>query len=311
MTTNHTPTPPRMVGKAVLVTGGTAGIGLATARQLAREGATLLVTGRDPGRGEEAVRALKVAGAPAAHFLSADHGTIQGNLDLVAQVTGKTGRLDVLVNNVGGLIPTRQVSADGTELTLALNLRPAVLLTEQLQPLLAQADAPLVINVASDAYGRFLGDPFADLGAAAGYQGFDAYARAKLLLVLATLAHARALQPAGIRVFAVNPGMAWTPGTRALTPDTVPVWRFIWPLVRFVQRRKSPDRAAHVVARLAADPDAVVGQGETGRYVTSGGTVRDLGALQRDTALQDRALALAHELAGADHGTQAKIWRAA
>ena len=129
--------------------------------------------------------------------------------------------------------------------------------------------------------------------------------------MLATLAYARALRHAGIQLFAVNPGMAWTPGTRALTPDAVPAWRFMWPVVRAVHRRMPPERAARVVARLASDPDALVGPGETGRYVTSGGAVRDLGALQHDIVLQDRALALAHALSRAHRGTQAEMWRAA
>ena len=302
---------PRMDGRTVLVTGGTAGIGHAAALRLAGLGATVLVTGRDPDRGDAAQRALREAGSPGARFLRADHSTPDGNLALASDVAASTPVLDVLINNVGGLIPTRRLAEDGTELTLAPNLRAAVMTTEQVRPLLARADAPLVVNLASDAYGWFTGDPFADLNSDTGYQAFEAYAHAKLLLVLATLAHARKLRPDGIRVFAVNPGMAWTPGTQAMTRDAVPAWRFVWPLVRAVQRRMRPDRAARVVALLASDPARIVGPDDTGRYVTSGGTVRHLGPLQHDAALQDRAMAVAHELGRSEHGTRADVSNAA
>lgn len=91
-------------------------------------------------------------------------------------------------------------------MTLALNLRSTVVLTDQLRPVFARDG--LVVNVASDAFSRFEGDPFDGLDDAGDYKPFKAYARAKLLLVLATLAQARQLEPEGVRVVAVNPGPA-------------------------------------------------------------------------------------------------------
>ena len=289
----------RMDGRVVLVTGGTAGIGRAAALHMATLGASVAVTGRDRNRGSATERALLAAGSPAPRFLEADHSTMVGNLALAAELAECVERLDVLVNNVGGLIPERTTTADGAELTLALNVRAPVVLTEELLHLLRRPDnqdGSLVLNVASDAYTRFSGDPFEDLDAAADYQPFSAYARAKLLLVLATLGHALRLRHDGVRVFAANPGPAWTPGTQALTPSSVPAPRFMWPIVRLVQRSRSPGRAARILAELAAAPDLVVGERQTGQFVTAGGKVRDLGPLASDVERQNRALQAARSL---------------
>ena len=275
--------------KTVVVTGGTSGIGRATAIQLASIGADVLVTGRDVARGSAIEKALRAAGSRSARFLRADHSTLEGNLTLAEQVTQAVERVDVLVNNVGGLFSTRETTEDGAELTLALNVRSPVVLTDRLRPVLAPGG--LVLNVASDAFTRCTGDAFEVIGEGGAYEPFEAYARAKTLLVLATLAHARQLRPDRVSVVAVNPGPAWTPGTQGLTPDCVPVPTLMWPVVRLVQRSRSADRAAHVVSRLA-----VAGDVPSGSYVTPRGKIRDLGALRDDIERQDRAVQLAWSL---------------
>jgi len=85
------------------------------------------------------------------------------------------------------------------------------------------------------------------------------------------------------RVNAVNPGMAWTPGTQALTPAAVPAWRFIWPLVRAFQRRASADKAARSSIEWALHPTG------TGIYVESNGRAQPLPKRLTDPGLQDRA----------------------
>lgn len=280
--------------KSVIITGATAGIGRAAALQLASLGAEVVVTGRNAERGQATQEALRAAGSRRARFVPADHSTLEGNLALAAEVKEEVDQVDVLVNNVGGLIPRREITADGTEMTVALNLRAPVVLTDQLGPVLARDG--LVVNVTSDAFSRFEGDPFDGLDEADDYQPFRAYARAKLLLVLATLAQARQLEPDGVRIAAVNPGPAWTPGTQALNPHCLPGPRVMWPVVRLVQRSRSADRAARVLTRLAAAPNGVVGAGVTGCYVTARGKVRALGALHSDVERQERAVAAAWSL---------------
>lgn len=278
-------------GPVALVTGATAGIGRATALALASGGATVLITGRDPERGAAAQRELRAASrSERVHFLPADHSCAAGNRALAERVAATEPALDVLVNNVGGVVPERRSSADGVELTLALNLLAPVTLTTALLPLLTAASTPRVVCAGSDAYTRFRGDPVPEPSGPE-YRPFVAYARAKLLLLQACLGLVREPACDGVAVCVVNPGAAWTPGTQALTPDAVPGGRIMWPLVRAVQRRRSAERAAEVVVRVATTPRPV-----TAAYVTSAGRPGRLGARELDPDAHDRALRLAREL---------------
>jgi len=91
---------------------------------------------------------------------------------------------------------------------------------------------------------------------------------------------------------AVNPGMAWTPGTQALTPDAVPAWRYIWPIVRFFQRRADPDHAAaSCTAHVIAPASAI-----DGRYF-DGRKPHPLPRRVLDPDLRERVLQLGHDLA--------------
>jgi len=96
------------------------------------------------------------------------------------------------------------------------------------------------------------GDPFAALDMGGSYVGIEAYARAKLMNLLWTLALAR--REPEIIVQAANPGMAWTPNTASFTPEAVPAWRYFWPLVRWMQKRASPRDAARPAVFLATQP---------------------------------------------------------
>ncbi|GAA3259745.1 hypothetical protein GCM10010532_111260 [Dactylosporangium siamense] len=255
-----------------LVTGATAGIGREIAAKLCAAGATVLITGRDQQRG------AAVAAELGATFLPADHATVRGNLDLAQRLREDVSRLDVLVNNVGGgAFATRMLTDEGHEATLALNYLGPIVLTQALRPVLA-SDVHIV-QVVSSALTMHTGDPFTE---PTPYTAIAAYAQAKQLNLLATMSLARQL---GVRarVNAVNPGMAWTPGVQALTPQAVPAWRYIWPLVRAMQRRALPEKAARTPTRLALDPI------DTGRFYESRGTAKPLPPRLRDPALHDRA----------------------
>jgi NAD(P)-dependent dehydrogenase (short-subunit alcohol dehydrogenase family) len=115
--------PATMSGQTVLITGGTGGIGLSVARDLASRGGRVVITGRDQSRGAEAVSAIRaVAGHGDAEYIQADHSTVGGNQDLAQRLRGSVSRLHVLINNVGRVYAARTETPDGYEATLALCL---------------------------------------------------------------------------------------------------------------------------------------------------------------------------------------------
>lgn len=255
-----------------LVTGGTDGIGREIAIGLARSGAEVLVSGRNVRRGT--ALAAQIGGT----FLPAEHSTVQGNLDLAATLAQSGPGLDILVNNVGGMaFPTRSTTSEGHESISALNYLGPIGLTHALLPILTPNAR--IVQIVSSALLMHKGDPFTEPGQ---YTAIAAYARAKQLNLLATMSLARRTTN-GQLVNAVNPGTAWTPGVQQLTPETVPAWRYIWPLVRAFQRRATPEKAARIPLRLALEST------ESGRYFESKGKPSTLPKRLLDTQLQDRA----------------------
>ena len=173
-------------------------------------------------------------------------------------------------------------------------LRRPIALTGELRPLIRAAGPARIVNLSSSAYRMYRGDPFADLQSSQRYVGIQAHARAKLLNLIWTFALAEQLKPDGIAVNAVNPGAAWTAGTAQLTPEAVPAWKYVWPLVRFFQRRAPADKAARGPAWLASAPEAA---GVTGSYVE--GRKHSRPRVAADPARQQRVVQLAASLISA------------
>jgi NAD(P)-dependent dehydrogenase (short-subunit alcohol dehydrogenase family) len=282
-----------------LITGATAGIGFHTAAALARAGMRVLITGRDEARGHDAVSRLRQqAGHDAVDLIPSDALSVRDNIRLAEEVAGRVQRVDLLVNNVGGGgFAERQETPEGIEATLALNFVGPFALTTRLLALF-ECRPSRIVNVVSSAYAMWARDPFDDLDARGRYVGIEAIAHAKLLNLLFTLALARRLASDAF-VAAVNPGMAWTPGVAALTPRAVPHWRFIWPLVRWAQRRASAASASRAVVALAAGNAAAA----SGRYF-DGQKEKRLAARLLDSTLQDRVWALGESLVARASGTR-------
>jgi retinol dehydrogenase-12 len=280
-------------GNSALVTGGTAGVGFYIALGLAARGTRVFVTARNEPRGQEAVSRIRtLAGHDAIELIVADASSVKGNTVLAETLSSRLPRLDLLVNNAGRVISTRTESVDGIEATLALNFLGAFALTTRLLPLLSRSPAARIVNVVSSAFKMWKGDPFDDLEAHRRYVAIDIHARAKLLNLLFTLALARRLAGSSTVANAVNPGMAWTPGIEALTPEAVPQWRFIWPVVRWFQRRASAQDAAGGPLLLATSSSLAQ---VSGRYFDEMKEKRLPGNVL-DATLQDRAWALGESL---------------
>lgn len=282
-----------LTGRTALVTGATAGIGYETTRTLAGYGARVIITGRDPEAGARAAAALRdETGTDSVMFLEADHSTVGGNQDAADRVRATVPRLDVLVNNVGGLYPNRRETADGYEATLAMNFVGPYTLTAELLPLLRAGALSRCVNVVSAGFKMWKTDPFTDIHSGRFVSG-DAYAHTKLLNVLASLAWARRLSDDQITVNAVHPGMSWTSMTQSMNSQTIPSMRLMWPLIRLLQRRGSPARAGRRVAFVAASPETAT---YTGRYFEGRHTPSQLSARELDPHIQHRAWDLGAEL---------------
>jgi NAD(P)-dependent dehydrogenase (short-subunit alcohol dehydrogenase family) len=241
--------------RIIMVTGATAGIGLATARGIAQQGATVIIVGRSLDRSRAAVELIKAqTGNPRVDFLVADL-SLQGEVRRLAeQIKERYARLHVLVNNAGGVFLNGQVSQDGIEMTLALNHLAYYLLTRSLYNLL-QASAPArIVNVASVAHlGARIDFPNLQ------FSGWKGYKRSKLANILFTYELARRLDGTGVTANALSPGVvASNFGMNNRGP-----FPLIKPLVDLFAL--SNERGAETSIYLACSPEA---EGVTGKYFT-------------------------------------------
>lgn len=194
-----------------LVTGSTGGIGRETALGLARQGATVLIHGRDREKGRAVVHRIERETDGSAVLLLADFADRTAIEALASVVTERFDRLDVLVHNAGGAFEERAETDDGVERTLAINHLAPFLLTHRLLGLLDASVHARIITTSSGLHRRATID-VEDLGGEGDYDGLDAYARSKLANVCFTYELSRRLDPASITANAFGPG--FVPGTR-------------------------------------------------------------------------------------------------
>jgi NAD(P)-dependent dehydrogenase (short-subunit alcohol dehydrogenase family) len=196
-------------GKVAVITGASSGLGLEASKQLASQGAEVVMISRRPDAGERA-RALVAAqatGKPPV-LLLADL-SVQADVRRVAQEIGERySAIDILINNAGSAFDRREQSADGIELTWATNHLAPFLLTHLLLPKLAAARRGRIVNVTSEIYSRKL--KLDNLQGEHKYSYFGAYRTSKLGNVLFTTELARRIQGSDVTVVSVSPGPART-----------------------------------------------------------------------------------------------------
>ena len=267
-------------GKTVLVTGATSGIGLEASVALARQGARVIMVGRNQAK-TEAARAdvASRSGSKEVSSLLADFASQASVRALADAVRSRVERLDVLVNNAGGVNKARTVTADGIETTFAVNHLAYFLLTNLLLDLVVKSAPARVVTVASVGHRRGTLD-FEDLGfERGGYSIMRAYSRSKLANILFANELARRRAGSGVTSNSLHPGSVDTN-----IWSGAPLWAkpIIQVLLRpfFISAEKGGER----IVQLAASPEL---EGVTGKYFEDGKVV-DPAPLARDASLATR-----------------------
>lgn len=226
-------------GKTILITGATGGLGKAAARALAGLGAKIAIVGRSESKLEDAVTSIEGDVVP----YRADLSLMAEIRRLAAVLHDKEPQIDVLINNVGVLLPERQLTEEGIERTVAVDLAGHFLLTNLLAERLVESAPARVINVTSGGMYSERIRP-RDLQFERGeYKGSAAYARSKRGQVILTKMWADRFAETGVVVHAMHPGWAKTAGVA----DSLPTFnKLMSPFLR------TPDQGADTIVWLAA-----------------------------------------------------------
>jgi NAD(P)-dependent dehydrogenase (short-subunit alcohol dehydrogenase family) len=238
----------RAAERVAVVTGASSGIGLHSALGLARDGMRVVMTGRDRGRTEAARRFVtEHSGSDRVEITLADFSRLADVRRLADEILSRCERIDVLVNNAGLFSPKYRLSADGFELTFAVNhLAPFLLTNLLLERLKASAPARLV-TVASEAH-RGSRIDIGNLIRPHDWSMTRAYGRSKLCNILFTRELARRLDPKEVVAACLHPGMVATAiGERGGIAELG--WRLMKPFMI------SPERGAETPVYLATVPD--------------------------------------------------------
>lgn len=245
-----------MKGKVCMVTGANSGIGRATATELAKMGASVVMVCRNREKGEAALSEIKrESGNDSIELMIADLSSLGSVLQLAGEFRARYQKLHVLVNNAGLFNLRRHVTVDGYETTFATNYLSPFLLTNLLLAQLRSSSPSRIVNVSSVAHysGRV---DFDNLKGAKGYSGFRAYSQSKLALILFTRELARRLDGTGVTANSLHPGVVATNiWSRPLGPAGL-----IMKITRLFMA--SPKKGAETLVYLATSPDVEAISGE-------------------------------------------------
>lgn len=235
-----------LAGKVALVTGGTSGIGLATAKELAAQGAKVYITGRRQAELDNAVASLggQVTG------IRADASRLEDLDTVYAQIAEQAGRLDVLYANAGGgdMLPLGAITEEHFDRIFATNVRGVLFTVQKALPLLVSGSSVMLTGSTVSIKGT---------------ANFSVYSASKAAVRNFARSWALDLQGRGIRVNVVSPGPIKTPGLGELVPEdqrqglfdalaaTVPLGRI-----------GEAEEVAKVVAFLASDAASFINAAE-------------------------------------------------
>jgi NAD(P)-dependent dehydrogenase (short-subunit alcohol dehydrogenase family) len=244
--------------KTIVITGATSGIGRSTALGLARLDSRLILVGRDAGRAEETIAAIrKATGRKDVEVVRGDFARMAEVRRVADELLARTEAIHVLVNNAGVTMMKRTVTPDGFETTFAVNHLAYFLLTGLLLPRLrAAAPGARIVNVASDAH-RWGPLDLDDLQNERSYKAMKVYGQSKTANILFTRELAKRLAGSGISVNAAHPGAVATRLGRGNGPFFDLLQRALGIFMR------TPERGAETSIHLASAPEL---EGVSGRY---------------------------------------------
>lgn len=200
-----------MRGRTVLLTGATSGIGAATALELARRDADLILVCRNRERGEATAQAVKAGGGSGSvEILLCDLAKLEDVRRVAADILASERPLHVLLNNAAVVNLERRLTADGIEESFAVNHLAPFLLTNLVLPRLRQSTPARVVTVASDAHKFVTGINFEDLGFEHGYGWMKSYGQSKLANIMFAYELDRRLQGSGVTSNCLHPGAVAT-----------------------------------------------------------------------------------------------------
>jgi NAD(P)-dependent dehydrogenase (short-subunit alcohol dehydrogenase family) len=275
--------------KTIVLTGATSGIGRATALGLAKLDSRLILVGRDAGRAEETIGAIrKATGRKDVEILRGDFARQDEVRRVAGEILARTEAIHVLLNNAGVTMMKRSVTPDGYESTFAINHLGYFTLTGLLLPrLLAAAPDARIVNVASDAH-RWGPLDLDDLQNEREYKAMKVYGQSKTANLLFTRELARRLGGSGVTVNALHPGAVAT----RLGRGSGPLFDLLQSAISVFM--KSPEQGADTSIFLASDP-AVAGL--TGRYFANR-KEKQPRPFASDDVLAKRLWAVSEELTG-------------
>jgi NAD(P)-dependent dehydrogenase (short-subunit alcohol dehydrogenase family) len=242
-----------MQGKTVIITGATSGIGEVAAIRLAEQGARIVFIAREPARADATMAKLRTANPVADHAVHMADLSRLSEMKRIGAELAREPQIDVLVNNAGALFNTRRETADGLEMTFALNHMAYFVITYLLLP--ALKPGARIVSVASAAHHRGK-IAFDDLQSRRRFRGFTVYSTSKLENILFTRELTRHC-PQGVTANCLHPGFVatrfgdesqgWMQRVMGLAKNLFAV---------------SPEEGARTIVYLASSPEAAGGSGE-------------------------------------------------
>lgn len=275
-----------MAGKVCLITGATGGIGLITAQVLAAQGARLVLVSRSAQKCEATAAQIRAStGNDQITFIAGDLSLMAQVRHVAEQFLAQNDRLDVLINNAGAVFSSRQVTAEGYEMTMALNHLNYFYLTQLLQDVLLASAPARIVNVSSDAH-KGGSIKFDDLMSEKKYSAFGVYSMSKLANVMFTYELARRLEDSGVTANALHPGFVASNFGRS----NGGIWSAIMPLAQMFAI--SPEKGAETTIYLASSPEV---EAVTGKYFVKRQPVKS-SAASYDQAAQRRLWDMSEQL---------------